>query len=334
MNLKKYNSIENAYQKKVIDRIQFLGLCNEKFIVQEKVHGANFSFQTDGNEIRIAKRTDFIQPDEIFFNGQQILEKYRSNVLYLFEELKSLFPSMQKMVVFGEIFGGEYNHPDVMKIADAIKVQKGIYYAPFNEFYAFDIMIDDTQFLDVETANKLFERFGFFYAKTLFEGDLHEALKFPKEFNSKIPEWLNLPKIENNVCEGVVIKPLKPAFFGNGSRIILKNKNEKWSEKVKIEQREIDITPLSESAEKVLMEILSFINLNRLNNLMSKIGAFEPKLIGKINGLLVQDALADYKKEFSTDYESLEKEEQKKINKQVNNFSLNLIKNEFLLKKY
>ncbi|MDO5655992.1 MAG: RNA ligase family protein [Flavobacteriaceae bacterium] len=333
MNLKKYNSIENSYQEKVLDRIRFLGLNKEKFIVQEKVHGANFSFQTNGNEIKIAKRTDFILPDEVFFNGQQILEKYRSNVFQLFEDLKNLIPSVAKIAVFGEIFGGAYKHPDVKRINDAIKVQKGIDYAPFNEFYAFDIMIDDTEFLDVETANQYFEKHGFFYARTLFEGDLEEALKFPKEFNSKIPEWLNLPEIEDNECEGVIIKPLKPAFFGNGARIILKNKNEKWSEKVKVERKEIEATPLSESAEKVLTEILSFINLNRLNNLMSKIGRFEPKLIGKINGLLVQDALEDFKNEFSADYESLEKEEQKKVNKRVNSFSLNLIKNEFLIKK-
>lgn len=333
MNLKKYNSIENAYQEKVLDRIRFMGLHKEKFIVQEKVHGANFSFQTDGNEIKIAKRTDYIMNDEKFYNAQQILEKYRNKVFALFADLNSLYPSIQKVVVFGEIFGGSYQHPDVMKINDAIKVQKGIDYAPYNEFYAFDIMIDDTEFLDIDTANLFFEKHGFFYAKTLFEGDLDDALKFPKEFNSKIPEWLNLPKIDNNECEGVIIKPLKSAFFGNGARIILKNKNEKWSEKVRVERKEIKNIQISELGKNVMKEILSFVNLNRLNNVMSKVGEFEPKLIGKINGLLVQDALEDYKKEHSEDYNSLEKEEQKKINKEVNNFSLTLIKNEFLIKK-
>ncbi|RTZ48577.1 hypothetical protein EJ377_12530 (plasmid) [Chryseobacterium arthrosphaerae] len=35
-------------------------------MVQEKVHGANFSFFTDGKEIKIGKRTAFIEKDENF----------------------------------------------------------------------------------------------------------------------------------------------------------------------------------------------------------------------------------------------------------------------------
>lgn len=330
MELKKYNSIENSYQEKFVDRIKFLGLHQERFILQEKVHGANFSIHINGNEIKMAKRTDFILPDEKFFNAELVLEKYRKNIVELFNEIKTEFPETEKISIFGELFGDGYKHPDIKKIDGAIKVQKGIEYAPFNDFYAFDILINDSEYLDVETANQFFENHHFFYAKTLFEGNLEEALNFPKEFNSLIPKWLNLPEIENNQCEGVVIKPIKTMFFGNGLRIILKNKNEKWSEKVKIEKQEIQKTPLSKSAKKVLEDISSFINLNRLNNLMSKIGNFEPKLIGKINGLFVQDALEDYMKEFSTNYESLEKEEQKKINKQINSIAINMVKKEFL----
>lgn len=329
MLFKKYNSIENSYQEKFIDRMKLLGFHKETFVVQEKIHGANLSFHTDGKIIKIAKRTDFIQNDETFFNAHQILEKYRENVLSLFKELKLKKSTINKVSIFGEVFGGGYKHAEVPKLKNAIKVQKGIDYAPFNEFYAFDILVDD-EYLDVKSANELFEKFGFFYAISLFEGSFEDALNYPKEFDSKIPDWLNLPRIENNLCEGTIIKPLKPLFLGNGNRVILKNKNEKWSEKVKVEKQEQQKIPMSEDAENLKNELFSLININRLNAVMSKIGQFEPKLIGKICGLLMQDALVDFEKENKISFLKLEKDEQKKLKKEANAFAMNVIKDEFL----
>ncbi len=66
MEFKKYNSIENAYQKVVLEQIIIHGFEKETYVVQEKVHGANFSFFTDGKEVKIAKRTDFIEENEMF----------------------------------------------------------------------------------------------------------------------------------------------------------------------------------------------------------------------------------------------------------------------------
>ncbi|WP_439479651.1 RNA ligase family protein [Chryseobacterium aquaticum] len=274
MIFKTYNSIENAYQTRVIDQIKLQGFGKEIFIVQEKVHGANFSFFTDGKEIKIAKRTSFIEIDEKFYNAHQILERYRKNVIDVFQMVKTMHPDVETVVIYGELFGGGYKHTEVEPVKVAIKVQKGVEYSPYNEFYAFDIKLNGTTYLDIDVVNEIFEETGFFYAKILFQGTLEDALKFPNDFNSKIPAWLGLPEIENNICEGTIIKALKTKYFGNGSRVILKNKNEKWTEKSKMVRKDKSAQKeahFSENAKNIWDEIQKYATANRLNNVVSKI---------------------------------------------------------------
>ena len=254
MIFKTYNSIENAYQARVIEQIRIQGFGDEVFIVQEKVHGANFSFFTDGKEIKIAKRTAFIEKEEKFFNAHQVLELYKEKVIEAFGKVKTLYPEVETVVIYGELFGGGYNHKAVEPVPDAVKVQKGIEYAPHNEFYAFDIKLNGTTYLDTETINGIFEETGFFYAKTLFQGTLDDALNFPNVFNSKIPASLGLPEIEHNMCEGTIVKTLKTRYFGNGARVILKNP--KW-----YESRREKFRSRSVSAKKHSTSGTSFSNM-------------------------------------------------------------------------
>ncbi|WP_431611918.1 RNA ligase family protein [Chryseobacterium sp. 'Rf worker isolate 10'] len=337
MIFKTYNAIENAYQARVIEQIRMQGFGDEVFIVQEKVHGANFSFFTDGKEIKIAKRTAFIEKDEKFFNAHQILERYRKNVIEVFQKVKTIHPDVETVVIYGELFGGGFKHKDVEPVKDAVKVQKGIEYAPYNEFYAFDIKLNGITYLDTEVVNKFFDETGFFYAKILFQGTLEDALKFPNVFNSKIPAWLGLPELENNMCEGTIVKTLKTKYFGNSARIILKNKNEKWVEKSKMVKKEAKAVQkqvcFSEKAQEIWDEIQKYATANRLNNVVSKIGEFEPKMIGKVIGLFSQDILEDFQKDFPAAFTAIEKEEQKRINKKLNSLVIDFIKEELMTLK-
>lgn len=333
MIFKTYNSIENAYQARVIDQIRLQGFGDEIFIVQEKVHGANFSFFTNGKEIKIAKRTAFIEKDEKFYNAHQILERYQKNVITVFEKVKTIYPDTETVVIYGELFGGSYKHKEVEPVKDAIKVQKGVEYAPQNEFYAFDIKLNGTTYLDTDLINQIFRETGFFYAKTLFQGTLDEALNFSNDFDSKIPTWLGLPEIENNMCEGTIIKTLKTKYFGNGSRVILKNKNEKWTEKSKMVRKDRPVQKevhFSEKAQNIWEEIQKYATANRLNNVVSKIGEFDSKMIGKVIGLFSQDILKDFEKDFPDVFETIEKEEHKRINKKLNSLVIDVIKEELM----
>ncbi|WP_284462956.1 RNA ligase, Rnl2 family [Chryseobacterium sp.] len=336
MIFKTYNSIENAYQARMIDQIRLQGFGDEVFIVQEKVHGANFSFFTDGKEIKIAKRTAFIEKNEKFYNAHYILERYKKNVIDVFQKVKTMYPNVETVVIYGELFGGGYNHKEVEPVKGAVRVQKGIEYAPYNEFYAFDIKLNGITYLDTDVVNEIFEKTGFFYAKTLFQGTLEEALRFPNVFNSKIPTWLGLPEL-NNMCEGTIIKTLKTKYFGNGARVILKNKNEKWIEKSKMVKKQGKTVQkqivFGETAQNIWEEIQRYVTANRLNNVVSKIGEFEPKMMGKIIGLFAQDILEDFEKDFPSVFTAIEKEEQKRINKKLNTLVIDFIKEELMTLK-
>lgn len=332
MEFRKYNSIENTYQKTVLEQIIKHEFDTVEYVVQEKVHGANFAFYTNGIQVKIAKRSDFIEENDTFYNAHKVAEKYHAKVKSLFYEVKELFPNVQFITVFGELFGGHYNHPEVPTVQGAIKVQKGIDYSPENDFYAFDIKVDNSHYLNVDLANKLFEKTGFFYAKTLFKGSLTDCLKYPNDFNSLIPEWLGLPSLATNIVEGVVIRPVDALFFGNGSRVLLKNKNEKWAEKAKSDKpkKEHTIVDFPADAQVVWSKIKDYITVNRLYNVLSKEGEFHPKIIGKLTGWMCQDIITDFKKDHPTELDILEKEHQKAINKHLNTLIIKVIKEEFM----
>ncbi len=333
MDFKKYNSIENSYQLDFLNEIKEQGFYNQEFVVQEKVHGANICFITDGKQITSAKRTELIFDDENFYNSKNVQLRYESKILQLFKLISEKYSDVSQVTVFGELFGGVYPHKEVNKIDSAVIVQKGIYYSPENDFYAFDILINKEQYLDTDTINIMFEKAGFLYAKTLFRGSLDDCLNYPNNFQSQISKWLGLPDLKQNICEGVVIRPLNPCFFRNGSRILIKNKNEKWTEnnnfidkdilKLLLKQQE----NLSDDAQILCEEITKYITESRLLNVISKIGTVTQKDFGKLLGLYCKDVLEDFLKVHKNEYDNLEKFESKAINKFLNTHAGNLVTN-------
>jgi len=70
-----------------------------------------------------------------------------------------------------------------------------------------------------------------------------------------------------------------------------------------------------------------------LNNVLSKTGEFEPKMIGKVIGLFAQDVLEDFEKDFPAAFATIEKEEQKRINKKLNSIVIDCVKEELMTLK-
>lgn len=342
MNFKKYNDIENSFNREFMERVMFeladQGKQDVKFVVQEKVHGSNSSFLCSGDAetIEFGKRTAKVGQGENFFDHPELVNRYRERVVKVFDLLKSRYPDLTQIQVYGEFFGGIYPHPEVQKVKDVKIIQKGVFYSPIHEFYGFDIRIyqgeeDETgKLLTVPEVNEIFESTGIFYAKTLMEGTLKECLEYPNLFNSKIPEWLGLPLIDDNTCEGVVIRPVEPLYMKNGSRIIIKNKNEKFSEK-KSKKKNPNSQPAPEYSpelQALISEAERYVNTARMDNVVSKMGEIDSwtKSFGIILGNFTKDALEDFMKEHGKEYDSLEKSEQKILNKKVNQLCANCIK--------
>lgn len=286
---KHYSSIENSYRTKQIDLIQELGLDKEEFVCTTKAHGSNFSVIHQAGKLYYGKRSGLIKETENFYSYEAMLDREKKKFAALFKDLG------RDGIIFGEICGGYYPHQDVEKYSEKC-IQKGIYYSPKTEFYAFDLYLDD--YVNYDTATELFLKHNLLHAKSLFRGNPADCLAQSNVFEEPIPSWLGYPKIENNFSEGLVIKPIENHYFGNGSRVILKNKNDKFSEIAKGPRPPKNVNSALDPESESIYDFLSaYISENRLRNVLSKIGQVTNKDFGKISGLLVQDILSDGEKD-------------------------------------
>ena len=337
LEFKKYSSIENSFSTEYMEKVMLEMPKDLEYVVQEKVHGANVSFLCDGIEVEFAKRTALVAKGEKFYEYEALLNTYKDKIIRLFQDVVAKYPTTRQISVFGEMFGGKYPHKEVPLNREITMIQKGVCYTPEHEFYGFDIYIfseECNKYLSVDETNELFENGGFIYAKTLFRGTLTECLRYPNAFQSKIAEWLGLPAIEDNICEGVVIRPVVPMYLRNRERVLIKNKNERFAEKKSVKVRNklfIEPIPYSNELKNLLSEAEAYITQNRLNNVISHIGAVEwEKNLGKSIGMFSKDVLTDFLKEHGGSYAALCKYEQKQFNKELNKLCTRLVKESYM----
>ncbi|MGH1338393.1 MAG: RNA ligase, Rnl2 family [Aureispira sp.] len=328
---KKYNSIENTYRKTFLEKIKGHGLWLKEYVVQEKVHGANLSYiTTDGQHFVGAKRRGLIGEEESFYNYNRILQSLQDKFTAIWEELKSKQPDLHHLIIFGELIGGSYPHKEVKQVKGALKVQKGVFYSPDNHFLAFDILINSTHYLGVEEVNYHFEKQGILHAQTLFRGSIEDCLAYSNEFDSTIPKKLGFPLISPNICEGVIIRPVETAHFNNSTRVILKNKNEKWSEKKKFTKSIKKTDALPDKLSHLKAAILAYATDNRLNNVLSKLGEVTHQDFGQVMGLYNKDIIEDFTKDYAEVFQALSKKEQKSITKSIVKSTATLVRNKLI----
>jgi len=186
------------------------------------------------------------------------------------------------VILYGELFGGLYPHEQVAINKDVEAVQTGIFYSPNIDFCAYDIAFENPSnnlkvYLSYQNALGYFERFGIFHAKPLQTGKLSYLLNINVCFETTIPAQLRLPAIENNLAEGVVIKPFSDHFPETASRPILKLKNPEFEENRKFHQARKwsfipDVASKSGDLDFLLQDLFQYVTTNRLNNAISKIG--------------------------------------------------------------
>lgn len=332
-HFKPYHPVENSCRDDYLGELKSNGLDEGIFIVQEKIHGANLVFITDGQEIRSAKRTGLLEEEEKFYNFQKVRERHREKILMAYKLVKELYPEMDELYIFGELFGGYYPDKSVPKVADATRLQQGVFYSPDNEFCAFDLRVYNASYLDVDIACQIFKQVGLLYADILFQGTLNECIEYPNDFESLIPRKLGLPLVPNNIVEGTVIKPMQVKFLPSKDRVILKNKNAKYAETV-IKKDKFK-RPTVKPSEKVLelrKEAENYVTENRLIAVMSKIGQldlahlYQTKQIGRVLGPFAQDAVESFLKDFEDQFYQLEKSEQKQITQHISDTCMALVK--------
>jgi Rnl2 family RNA ligase len=299
LTFRKYASIENSYLDKFIESIINQGHTdnNAQWVALEKIHGANFSFITNGEEINCAKRTGFVEADEVFHNHHLVLENHREKILKVYAALKEKYPELYEVAIYGELFGGIYPHKDVpggqglkSESGRCLHVQRDIYYSPDIRFYAFDIAIPGKGYLQYDIVEPLFKEHGFLYAEPIKYGTLKELLEIDVEsFVTALPAKFGLPALPNNFAEGIVIKPIVNKYMTTGERVIVKKKRSTFMEKrPRLAPKKEIKTTMADNVREMCEEVVTYVTLMRLKSVISKEGQITNAKIGKLLGLFAK----------------------------------------------
>lgn len=296
----KYSTLENHYNGKFIERIRNAGFdVTETWVAREKIHGTNFSVIVTKDAIQPAKRTGPILPAEDFFGYTVIMARYDN----AFKAMQgAITGAVIQYQIFGEFAGGG--------------IQKGVDYGA-KDFYVFDIAVTtesgETSYVDDFFMENLCNLMGFKMAPLLGRGKFDDLARLPNDFDIVVDSYNSLAESsgiaiankhvfgiepgDKNIAEGYVLKPCYPKFFANGSRVAIKCKNSKFSEKAKSDKPIKPKAVMSERDEETFNVLVQYATLNRVNNVISKIGEVTPKDFGKVMGLTVQDLFAEVAQE-------------------------------------
>ncbi len=295
MKFKKYSSLTNHYHtdfiQSTIDQYS-----DRLWYATEKIHGANFSFWCDGVDVKIARRTAFIEEDESFYECWSVFEKYKDKILALCKYMQDDESDLLSIAVYGELYGSG--------------IQSGVDYIDTKDFMCFDIVMhyaDQTEAtLSFDLVEISCDTFDIPVVPVIGKGRLIDMLNLDNDLITTIN-----PK-DGNTAEGLVIRPNVNIVDSRGSRVIIKSKNSKWSENKPRKVKKV--VQFSEQDQAVFDLMCTYINENRLNNVLSK---EQTDNVPRIIGLLTQDALA----EFKNDGHTIDDDQWKVIKRRIGNES-------------
>lgn len=340
MNFKKYNSIENSYREKYINAIYDAGYgaASTRYHVQEKVHGANMSIYCNGKIVKFASRNHMLADGEKFYGIDVISQDISVKVLTLWHMIQGhlIDKPLTSLIIYGELFGGNYPHKDVPKHNNTPSIQTGVFYSPDNKFIAFDMYVKlgvvggSGRLIEISLMNDLLDEAGIMRCRSLLTDTLDKCLVYPNDNPSIIHTQLGLPPIDDNIMEGVVIKPEISCYLKNGTRVIIKNKNEKFNEKSRQTARKPKV-PLRPHVETLITIGLCYVTENRYNNVLSHCGAVDysdSSNIGMLIPMLVNDVMTDFTNE-NESLVDLSKIDRKIVQKAITNACKNLVLKSF-----
>jgi len=322
MSFKKYSKMVNHYDRKGVKYFtdKDVGILEEVFEITEKLHGANFSIfaYPDGN-IEFASRNQMLEADSSFYGYNIVM----SESIYepMLELLKQISLDLNKDVrLIGELFGG--------------RIQKGVFYGNEKMFRWFNLVIDN-QYISPKATDELLKsvidlKVPFIGYKKVEEYDFEKFVSdIDSEFQSKFtPNGYD----QDNICEGVVIKPYNRVIFIGDSQLMVKKKNEAFLEKKSVKKSIKQQVGLEPVVSKWVDEILGYVNENRFASLTSKLGEFESiRDIGKFSKAFFDDVREDFFIDSKDEFvKELDKKQSKVVMKEVSKAIIDFLKKELV----
>lgn len=287
----RYTSIENHYREKFLAGFleRFPELKDEEFVVTEKIHGSNVSILISKDEYRIAKRNNFTSdsPSD-HFGVRQVIDESAQITQAIKSIQHYLIGTGNIIVLYGEIFGKG--------------VQKEINYGPNKSLLFFDIAIQEEDGLNRYLPYGKFISFCRIFDVPMapeicrVQG-LDNALNFESRFRSTIFPEATGGIAGENICEGVVIKPIHKVYVSPvGEVFYIKKKNKEFMEEhsTKAIPKVSDLTEIG----KFQSIFKGYITEARLNNVISKYGPIpNTKEISNYIKYMLDDAKADFLKD-------------------------------------
>ena len=302
MGFSKYGEIENTYNDKLVEKARWNGLSETECICAVKIDGSNFQAGIDSDgRFFTGTRNQELKPEDDFCNWQKVMKKYdvERKLRIIKEKLNA-----SEVVMYGELCGGLYRHPDVPRVEGAVRIQGRVDYSPDNEWVPFDLKVDGA-YASQDLLKKLCDEVGLLSQQVVFRGTLEECLKFDPIFQDTTGNaFWGLPLIEGNIAEGVVIKPVNAVYIGE-SRVIFKNKTPKFKERIRKTKEASKAPGLNELEQTWIDKLLEYVNESRVYSALSKLGGkaeFSPLMKA-----VMDDALAEFRKENGAELDEVER---------------------------
>lgn len=310
-----YEKIVDSAERWRLDPKGWRLLRKARWVVTEKIHGANFCFVVEGDTVRCANRRALLAESDSFFGFQRVRDALQEQVREVAARVCKACPNTIRVFLYGELFGGGYPHAEVSSVSGVQPVQTGVWYAPDIRFAAFDLRIesktDSHIYMDFEEAIAYWEQVGLFHTAPVHIGSYESATAYPVRFDSTIPSRLGLPTLPvgTNLAEGVVLKPLREIVIPTPDgpiRPVLKRKLPEFAEDRRFHEAEkwTESGPKTQGAFDMLCwEAYNRITVNRWNAALSKVGRTQTEQAQELFieeiATEVQEALPDTWREIS-----------------------------------
>lgn len=241
------------------------------FYATEKIHGCNFAIYYDGNDIKLAKRTDFIQEGEQFYR----YEEYFTN--YDFSHVKAIFENhtYSHVIIYGEFFGGE--------IQENVQYEQTV--NDTKEFKVFNVF--------GKKADNLYDVFGYEEMAACFpEGSVAPFIAKGKLWDLLKNLNMDAPSTFGGISEGYVLQPYDRREFSNGDTFLsIKHKTHHFTEVTPAKLN--DLIGRAATVE----DLKRYITINRFYNLLSHGHENSLKNVGGLIEVFLDDIFKEYEGE-------------------------------------
>lgn len=248
------------------------------WVAQEKVHGAQLVIGLAGDHLAFGKRKAWLGEAEPFFGWQLLRADLGVRARALREGLAAaglLVPGDDVLYLYGELFGGQYPHPDVAATPGAIAVQTGVWYAPALHWCVFDAVVCPAgdarsgSFVGQRELARAAGEAGLLSPPVLGRGRRGELDGLAVRYPTRVPALLGLPALSDNWAEGLVVKP--EGALPISARLVEKRKIAEFDELRFQESRAWD-PDRPASVEELAGIAATCVNAARVASARSKVG--------------------------------------------------------------